>query len=269
MSFFLRRLRVFFWLGCLGVALGAEGEPARLRVMTWNIHHGEGIDGRLDVGRIAALIQRQRVDIVALQEVDRGVERTEKRDLLAELAQATGMHAAFGKNIDHQGGDYGNGVLSRHPIVSATNRHYRVCLNNEQRGLQQVAIGIGDRRLQIWNTHLDFHRDPEERLACVAELKEWVRLDRGRKGPVLLTGDLNALPGSPTLESLKPLFRDAWSEAGIGEGFTVPVRKPSRRIDYLLPAKVGGDELEVKSIRVLSSEASDHLPVLAEFVWKN
>ena len=59
------------------------------RVMTYNIHHGEGLDGKVDVLRIAELIRREAADIVALQEVDKGVERTARRDLLEELAALT------------------------------------------------------------------------------------------------------------------------------------------------------------------------------------
>ena len=62
--------------------------------MTYNIHHGEGLDGRVDTARIAALIKQERADIVALQEVDKGVRRTALRDLTAELASLTGMASA-------------------------------------------------------------------------------------------------------------------------------------------------------------------------------
>ena len=54
--------------------------PVTLRVMTYNIHHGEGLDGRVDTARIAELIKQERADIVALQEVDKGVRRTALRD---------------------------------------------------------------------------------------------------------------------------------------------------------------------------------------------
>jgi len=59
----------------------AQAPPSTFRAMTYNIHHGEGVDGRLDIERIAALIRDERADLVALQEVDRGVERTKRRDL--------------------------------------------------------------------------------------------------------------------------------------------------------------------------------------------
>ena len=77
------------------------------RVLTYNIHHGEGIEKKIDLQRIADLINREKADIVGLQEVDRGVERTARRDLPAELAQLTGMTVYFDRNIIHQGATMG------------------------------------------------------------------------------------------------------------------------------------------------------------------
>jgi hypothetical protein len=68
--------------------------PQTLRVLTYNIHHGEGVDGRLDVERIARLINEHQPDLVALQEVDRGVARTLGRNLPGELSKLTGLHVA-------------------------------------------------------------------------------------------------------------------------------------------------------------------------------
>src|SRR5688500_8746717 len=50
----------------------ASKKPVRLTVMTYNIHHAEGLDGKLDVPRIAEVIAAQKADIVGLQEIDRG-----------------------------------------------------------------------------------------------------------------------------------------------------------------------------------------------------
>ena len=61
-----------------------ETTPFLFRVMTYNIHHGEGLDGKVDIQRIADLIKQERADVVALQEVDKGTERTARRDLGAE-----------------------------------------------------------------------------------------------------------------------------------------------------------------------------------------
>ena len=48
--------------------------PGTLRVLTYNIHHGEGTDGKLDLDRIARVIKAAEPDIVALQEVDQKID---------------------------------------------------------------------------------------------------------------------------------------------------------------------------------------------------
>lgn len=110
-----------------------------LRVLSYNIHHGEGVDGKLDLDRIARTIQSVEPDLVALQEVDRKVTRTGGIDQPAELARLTKMQVAFGGNIVLQGGDYGNAVLSRWPIRRHENHKLPRFDNGEQR-----SVGTGD-----------------------------------------------------------------------------------------------------------------------------
>ena len=107
---------------CLGphAVLGAQAQaadgaastaPLRLRVLTYNIHHGEGMDGKLDLPRIARVIRATEPDLVALQEIDQRTERTGQVDQSETLGTLTGMQVVFGGNIRFQGGDYGNAVM--------------------------------------------------------------------------------------------------------------------------------------------------------------
>src|SRR4051794_910403 len=98
------------WL-YFGSLLRAEEAPLRPRVLTYNIHHGEGTDGRLDLGRIAGVIKSCQADVVGLQEVDQATERSGGVDQAATLSELTGLHATFGKAIDYRGGAYGLAVL--------------------------------------------------------------------------------------------------------------------------------------------------------------
>src|SRR5688500_20391535 len=93
-----------------------------LRVMTYNIHVGVGMDKKLDLQRIADVINRERPDLVGLQEVDRNVKRTEGKDEIDELTAMTRMHFAFAPNLDYQGGKYGAAILPRHPIRATVHR---------------------------------------------------------------------------------------------------------------------------------------------------
>jgi endonuclease/exonuclease/phosphatase family metal-dependent hydrolase len=229
--------------------------------MTYNIHHGAGLDGKVDLQRIADLVKREQADIVALQEVDKGVERTARRDCPAELAALTGMSCVFSNNFHYQGGEYGNAVLTRFPIKRWTNRHYKMLRSGEQRGLLQVVLDAPGRELAFLDTHVDYHGDDAERLLSAAEILEAVQAYRGL--PMILCGDFNDTPGSRTHEKIAQDLIDAWMTAGTGEGFTIPAEKPRKRIDYIWTSK--DPSIEALRLWVPESNASDHLPVVGEF----
>ena len=240
------------------VAVPESAGAIRLRVLTYNIHHGEGVDGRLDLARIARVISAAEPDIVALQEVDRLVQRTDSCDQPAELARLTKMHVAFGPNIDLQGGQYGNAVLSRFPIRSHRNHKLPRFDDGEQRGVLEVELELpgGHPPLLFLATHLDHRRDDRERMAGAQAINGLVATDTGR--PALLAGDLNAVPDSRVLAE----FSREWQRSN-GEILpTVPVGNPARQIDYVLfrPAT----PWTVTESRVLKEAvASDHRAVLA------
>jgi endonuclease/exonuclease/phosphatase family metal-dependent hydrolase len=240
-----------------------DNATVNVRVMTWNIHHGEGLDGRVDLDRIAALIKEVNPDLVALQEVDRGTTRTARRDLPSELAALTGLTPVFSRNIVFQGGDYGNATLSRWPILTSTNHHYLMLREGEQRGLLQTTIDIRGHHLSFWNTHIDHRPDNSERLSNVEEIRS---LLTGSPHPVILAGDFNDFPDRPVYVNLSAWFRDAWTEGGQGDGATFPGRDNPRRIDYLWLDRRG--DFTVTHAQVLPSDASDHLPLVVDLIWR-
>jgi endonuclease/exonuclease/phosphatase family metal-dependent hydrolase len=264
LNFFMLRLLVISFVTAIIASTGLA-QPATVRVMSYNIHHGEGLDKKIDLERIAKLILEAKADIVGLQEVDRGCERTQKRDLPAELAKLTGMHVHFEKNIPYQGGEYGNAVLSRLPIKRAKNTHYKMLRPGEQRGALQLVLDVHGRDVLFMNTHIDYRPDDAERLMNVEELKAIVSDATKEKQPVIITGDFNSLPGSRTHERMKAFLTDAWEIAGKGDGFSYPAEKPIKRIDYIF---VSLDSVEPVKTEVLHSLASDHLPVITELRLK-
>jgi endonuclease/exonuclease/phosphatase family metal-dependent hydrolase len=189
----------------------------QLRVMTWNIHHGRGLDGKVDLDRIAAVIRDSGARIVALQEVDVGTQRTDRRNLAQELAERCGMRAVFHKNIDFQGGEYGNAVLTDLPIVDHDNRHYRMLRPHEQRGLLRVQVRFAGRSLQFFNTHIDYRPADDERVSNLAEIHALLDADAGNT-PWILCGDFNDTPGSRTHRAATERFIDSWTAVGTGPG---------------------------------------------------
>ncbi len=235
--------------------------PVVIRVMTYNIHHGEGLDGKVDLTRIAALIKQERADIVALQEVDKGVRRTALQDMPAELAALTGMTCVFSNNFSYQGGEYGNAVLTRFPVKRWTNHHYQMIRPNEQRGILELVLDVRGRELVVMNTHIDSRPDDAERWLNVGEIEALTKAHAAT--PVILCGDFNNLPTGRVYERLHETFQDAWVKAGAGDGFSFPAGGPNRRIDYLWFNHP--EAVMPRKAWLPASNASDHLPLVAEF----
>jgi endonuclease/exonuclease/phosphatase family metal-dependent hydrolase len=248
-----------FVLGACAVHdVPVRADPPTVTVMSFNIQHGEGLDGRIDLERIAALIGGARADVVALQEVDRGVARTQRRDLPAELARLTGMEVYFAKNIDYQGGDYGNAVLSRLPIRQRAHVPLTMVGDGEQRGVIRLVFEVGGREVLFLATHLDHRPSDAERIGSVDAI-EGLIAHAGRM-PVIVAGDFNALPDSRVHRKMERLLTDAWEAAGQGRGFTFPAEAPAERIDYIW---FSGEAIDLLGTEVLPTRASDHLPIVS------
>ena len=246
----------------------AEGEGETFRVMNYNIRHCRGLDDVLDPERTAAVIREQEADVVGLQEVDRGVRRTDRRDLPAELGELTGMTSIFEKNHPVQGGEYGNAILTRFPHRDVKNTHLPMIGSTEQRGVLQAVITIHGQDTLFLNTHIAHRREgEEERLASVDEFERILKENEaGADLPVLFVGDFNAVPGSAPYERMAELLEDTWIEAGKGSGATVPVREPRRRIDYVWVSRDA--PFTPTRAWIPYTEASDHLPIVVEFTMQ-
>ncbi len=242
---------------------GSEPVPLTLRVLTYNIHHGEGTDGRVDLSRLAGVVTSVHPDLVALQEVDARTERTSGVDELAELARLTDLHPAFGKTMDYGGGEYGVAVLSRWPLVAAHNDPLPNLPDHEPRTALtvEVAVGEGGPRIEFTSTHLDQGRDPENRLAQARYLNE--RLVRDDDHPTILAGDMNARPDTPVMDVLEARWANppAADPSPIG-----PSGRPRLRVDYVLIRPVTRWRVVESSI-VDEAVASDHRPLLVVLEW--
>ena len=234
----------------------AESQARAIRVLSYNIHHAEGVDGRLDLERIAKIIKSVQPDVVALQEVDSRVKRSQKVDQPQELARLTGMKVVFGGNIDLQGGKYGNALLTRVECQSSENRALPNIDQGEQRGLIDAIVKHDGESVRVLATHFDHRRDPRERMASIELVNQLVagQVDM----PSLLVGDLNAEFSSDELDQARKL----WKVSSTERMPTIPVGKPERQIDFVLcypPAR-----WQVEEVKVLDeSTASDHRPILA------
>jgi len=228
--------------------------------MTYNIHVGFGMDKKLDLRRISEVILRDSPDLVALQEVDRGVRRTNGLDEIAELARLTRMDYAFAPNLDFQGGKYGVAVLSRYPILAIDHRRYANKRESERRGFIRVEMMVKGRKINFVTTHLDY-QFADGRLF---ETEQLLKALESVEGPLIVTGDFNDEPTGASYKLMLSNFTDAWSDAmsGAGGGLTYPADKPVKRIDYVFVGKSRG--VSAKGAAVRSTLASDHLPLVVD-----
>jgi endonuclease/exonuclease/phosphatase family metal-dependent hydrolase len=240
--------------------------PNEIRVLTYNIHHGEGVDGKLDLPRLATIIKGVSPDIVALQEVDQSTARSSSVDQPAELSRLTGIEVVFGRNIDYQGGGYGTAVLSRLPVKAHSSHKLPSFYEGEQRGVQIVELGQpGDPGLVFLCTHLDHRPDDRERMASAEMINELASRYGDRL--MILAGDLNAEPDSRVIRE----FEKYWKIAGRDDGqltdgsnrlLTHPSDKPQKWIDFVLVRPA--ERWQIVKVSVLDEPvASDHRPLLA------
>ncbi|WP_146405198.1 endonuclease/exonuclease/phosphatase family protein [Allorhodopirellula heiligendammensis] len=232
-------------------------EPISLRVLSYNIHHGEGVDGSLDLPRIASVIRSVEPDLVALQEVDQKVNRSGDVDQPAELARLTDMHVVFGGNIELQGGHYGNAILSRFPITKFSNHPLPNVDEGEPRGVMMATISAPklDSSLRLLATHLDHRRSDVARVQSAKFINGLVKSD---SSPAVLMGDMNDVIGSATISR----FDQVWKRTNEKPMPTIPVGQPTRQIDFILfhPA----ERWQVVETQVLDEAvASDHRAIFS------
>lgn len=247
----------------------ASEESIQLRVMSYNIAAGYGnIDG------IAEVIAEYQPDVVALQEVDiHWGERSHFQDQVRFLEEKLGMNSFFGEiyHFESEGEDtpsrqFGLAILSKSDIIRQENHPLsRLSTQSEEPGLQQmpgfpqITIEKGGMEIHIFNTHLDYRGDPMVRIAQVAETLE---IMDSVDAPIVLAGDLNARPDAPELSPLFNRLDDVWMQKEGDPGFTFPSDQPDRRIDYILHS----GHFQVTDTFTVQTEASDHLPVVANLV---
>ena len=248
---------------CLSISCSAQtldetaGIERKVVAMTYNIHHGAGSDGVVDLSRIANVILSVQPDLVAIQEVDRLVQRTERTDQAIELAELTGMHMRFGFADTYQGGDFGNLILSRFPIDTL-----RLHPLPGPPGETRVQVPHGQQTIPVtfMSTHLETIEAP--RRAAAQIIKDLIPITPDHL--YILGGDLNALPQSPTLDTLSRRFVNPALSSPI---FTHPAEAPVRQIDYLLFQ--GPDAWVVDEIFALNAPvSSDHAPLVTVFRYK-
>ena len=272
-----------------------QGPNRELRVMTYNIKHGQGnapcaqapvgpgqppsADCNLDVEGTIGVIRAQAPDIVAVQEVDRFWARSAYADEVMVIAGGLQMaHHCFAPNLDHapdthsnRPHQYGTAIFSRFPIISCANTLLTTFAGWEQRGILGAVINVRDLPTRVYSTHLQASNSvggvsqsgaPQR----VLQVQDIMRLLAEGSSPIVLMGDFNAGSTSDELAPLYTRLRDVWREAGAGPGTTSAARlsgDPTGRIDYIFVSPGVAISSVSVPIDAQTRLASDHYPVVA------
>jgi endonuclease/exonuclease/phosphatase family metal-dependent hydrolase len=249
-------LRYFVALALLLTLAAGETPPKRtVRVLTYNIHHGEGSDEQFDLPRIARVISEARPDLVALQEVDEKTNRSSGVSQITELGRLTGMHPVFGQAMEYDDGGYGVGILSRwtpltmtkHPLPGNPQREPRVALSITTRPAADAAT------IMFTSTHLDFGRNDFRDQQALA-LNQMLATDDHTLS--ILGGDMNS--DSDVIR----ILRERWQELDTPGLTAMSGQRLIYRLDYLFVRPASSWRL-VEGHPVDAPLASDHVPVLA------
>lgn len=219
-----------------------------MRVATFNVHHCEGRDGVCDVGRVADVVRATGAEVVALQELDMGMERTGFTNQPGEIAAGAGLTVEFHPVLQRGDGRYGNALAARQRLDSK-----KVSLPSVAREEPRAAVVGRYGGIMFVGAHLSRSRRARaEQIRALAALAE--RLEP----PVVVMGDLNELAAGlqPLLDAgftafRHPVWRRLWMWL-----------RPSRAIDHIL----AGPGLRIERQETIMTVASDHPVLVAEIV---
>ncbi len=225
-----------------------------MKIISFNVKHFMHDSRQLP--EVAALLKEKGADLVGLQEVDDGCTRSGQVRQAAECAKLAGFpYFAFGKNIDHQGGEYGNAILSKYPIVSAETVSYQVkAPTDHNRSYMRVGVEVDGKTVYFYNTHLTLQKNGE----ATEEVKELcARMQQDEYA--IAVGDFN-LYADIVAEIAEPEILALNGGAGRQTLNTFSTNNPIRPIDNILitPNMVVAEEAQTHH-----GTLSDHNPLWA------
>ena len=228
-----------------------------VRVLTFNILHGANTNGEFNLDVIAKVIQDANADYVALQEVDNKTNRAKKYDLVTELGWRTKLNPLFGKAMEYDGGEYGEGILSRTTFLNTRNVALPYYDNHEPRAALEITTILPSKdTISFIGTHLDHLNDEKDRVVQAKKINEVFSENRY---PTILAGDLNAEPGSTPIRILEEIWTASYDKKNVE--YTHSSENSTKKIDYVLfYPKNRWRVLETKVIQ--DTIASDHCAYL-------
>jgi len=235
-----------------GHFLPAADRPATLRVGTFNIHSGRGLDGITDLMRTAACLETAALDLVALQEV-RGnlTSGANQARTLAERLQMAWLYAPAERRWGVL--EFGNGLLAAVEVK----RWQRIVLPRrfaaDHRNAVLATVEHHGHTIRILMTHIH-RRDQRER---DAQLQAVTGMFLALEEPAILLGDLNCSESELPIRQLldTPGVEDAVGQALRRKG----AEDMPGRVDWIITRGLRAVDADI-----VDAAASDHPLVWAE-----
>lgn len=225
-----------------------------LRIMTYNIRNGMGMDDKTDYNRTAGVIKKWHPDVVAVQEIDSITNRSGKKFVVKEIAELAGMYYAFAPAINYDGGRYGIGLLSREKPLKTS---YKALPGREEE--RTMLIAEFEKYIFIC-VHLSL--TAEDQITSMDIINDIVRKINK---PVFIAGDFNAEPNSKTINKLQQNFK-VLSPLGAK---TYPADNPVEAIDYIAINEAMSRKFKLQNTFVVDEpKASDHRPIVVDILRK-
>jgi endonuclease/exonuclease/phosphatase family metal-dependent hydrolase len=244
-----------------------------IKVLQWNVWYEEKAEN------IVALINKIDADIVCCQELLTLETPESTVDIPKLIAGAKNYNFYFQPAIVKENPEngkklqLGNGIFSRFPISNEKCIYVQKkdpnseAYDSEDRVYIEVEANIDGKKLKVGTTHLSYSAAfamTEKRLKEADELYSAIQSNHDR---FILTGDMNAKPDSPIIKKLEEMFihadpntdRPTWTTKPFSyQGFEAD--KLDWRLDYIFAT----EDINVISNKIVETNFSDHLPILAE-----
>ncbi len=224
------RQKLFVFVVLLSQLLWSQTNQSIIKILSFNILHGYTTTGDFDLGKLANVIKNSKPDFVALQEVDFKTKRAKRYDLVTELGWRTQMTPLFGRAMYYDGGEYGEGILTKYSLVKSKNFALPHTPGNEPRAALQTVVELPTKdTIAFIGTHLDHLKDEKDRISQAKKLNEIGVLS---KYPTILAGDLNDVPQSKAISILEQFWVSSYNKKK--PKATYPSTNPKIKIDYVM-----------------------------------
>lgn len=242
-----------------------------MKLLQWNIWYRE------DANNILKALKQIDADVLCLQELtvnhpeyNRGV------DVPTLLAKELGLSYAFAPVHEEGEEKFGNGIFSKFPILSSGSSFIQdppslgeeTDYSKEARVYSEVSIEVNKKKITVGTAHMSYVDRFAVTPAKETETNKLIEILKQKKERFIFSGDLNALPGSYTINEIAkilthcgPSFNEnTWATKHFSyKGFEAST------LDWRLDYCFATPDLQVKSAKAVPTDYSDHLPVLVEF----